>query len=146
MTKHRSSTAPSRHSKGSNMRKTNGRRPNNGRKGGNAGGHKLNINAVTSNRNRYLEKGKEAQAAGDRVEAEYCFQHADHFTRLIEEFNANKEKKEKNNNTFKEASATEVKDQEKQESGEPKEQQAPEQANATISPINASNEGDLQES
>lgn len=52
--------------------------PANGRNGGN--GRKSNPQA---NLKRYTDLAREAASAGDLVQAEYYYQHADHYQRII---------------------------------------------------------------
>lgn len=49
-------------------------------------GEGANLGNATSQKTRYLEKAKEALAIGDRVTAEFFFQHADHYSRIIDSF------------------------------------------------------------
>lgn len=83
MSKRHSSNPGSRNRGGAQRRNHSGKRSNNnnGRRNGGGGG---NISSVTASLNKYLEKAKDAQSAGDRVAAEYYFQHADHYTRILD--------------------------------------------------------------
>lgn len=49
------------------------------------GSGNFNKNNVIAQRNKYLDKAKEAQREGDRVGAENWLQHADHFNRILQE-------------------------------------------------------------
>ncbi len=95
---------------GGNNRPSNKHRRHSGgnKRGGGAGRHsdsdfvspqqrKHAMNA----RDRYIGLGKDALSAGDRVEAEYYFQHAEHYLRVInladEQFQARNNKKAASN-------------------------------------------------
>lgn len=75
-----------------NKNRYNNNRNNNQNRGGgqNAGG-RINISQVTNQRDKYLNHAKDAQHSGDRVVTEYYLQHADHYQRLINEYNEEQE-------------------------------------------------------
>lgn len=79
---------PKRSNGGSNG---GGRRPSSGSNSGgrrspgqhsNNGGS-INVSGVTATRNKYLDMAKEALSHGNRVEAENYFQHAEHYSKLL---------------------------------------------------------------
>ena len=55
-----------------------GRRP-----GQHSGNGQVNIPGMTSTRNKYLDMAKEALANGNRVEAENYYQHAEHYSKML---------------------------------------------------------------
>ncbi|WP_010299149.1 DUF4167 domain-containing protein [Candidatus Odyssella thessalonicensis] len=46
---------------------------------------------ASQNYERYLNQAKEALSSGDRVQAEYYYQHADHFLRILNEYREQRE-------------------------------------------------------
>jgi len=59
---------------------SNGRRqPNNRRNSG------ISASNALSARNKYIDKAKEALGSGDKISAENFFQHADHYSRILNE-------------------------------------------------------------
>lgn len=72
------------------MHKNNRSRPRkfrpHGGSGGNAsGGDDRQRRNASANREKYINMARDALASGDRVQAEYYFQHADHYARLVAE-------------------------------------------------------------
>jgi hypothetical protein len=81
---------PKRQNGGSGGGSGGGRRPSgggggHGRKspGQHSGGGQPNVSAMTSTRNKYLEMAKEALSNGNRVEAENYYQHAEHYSKML---------------------------------------------------------------
>lgn len=70
-----------------------GRNNNQSRSGGQSGQNRgrININQVTNQRDKFQNQARDAQHSGDRVLMEYYLQHADHYQRLINEFNEEQE-------------------------------------------------------
>lgn len=46
---------------------------------------------ASQNYERYMNQAKEALSSGDRVQAEYYYQHADHFLRILNEYREQRE-------------------------------------------------------
>lgn len=59
---------------------------NKGRHSGGRGGQKKNYGAM---KEKYLNQARDAQSSGDRVMAEYYYQHAEHCFRMMAEDSAN---------------------------------------------------------
>jgi hypothetical protein len=55
----------------------------NGGNGGNGGGNGQRQERAKVMHFKYLDKAKDALASGDRITAEYYFQYADHYSRLM---------------------------------------------------------------
>ena len=51
---------------------------------------------ASQNYERYMSQAKEALGSGDRVQAEYYYQHADHFLRLLNEYREHREHQQVN--------------------------------------------------
>lgn len=52
---------------------------------------RININQATNQRDKFLNQARDALHNGDRVLNEYYLQHADHYQRLINEYNDEQE-------------------------------------------------------
>ena len=48
----------------------------------------VTIASAEHSHERYLELAREAQRVGDKIEAENCLQHAEHFFRVLRELSA----------------------------------------------------------
>lgn len=93
-----------RYSKRSNGGSGGGRRSSSGSNSGrrNPGSHSgnggsINISSVTATRNKYLDMAKEALSHGNRVEAENYFQHAEHYSKLLNSAMGGREEQNSNN-------------------------------------------------
>jgi hypothetical protein len=64
---------------------------NRGGQGGQQNRPRININQVTNLRDKFLNQARDALHNGDRVQSEYYLQHADHYQRLINEYNEEQE-------------------------------------------------------
>ncbi|MBW8310089.1 MAG: DUF4167 domain-containing protein [Candidatus Paracaedibacteraceae bacterium] len=51
---------------------------------------------ASQNYERYMSQAKEAMGSGDRVQAEYYYQHADHFLRILNEYREHREHQQAN--------------------------------------------------
>ena len=71
--------------------RNNNNRNNNQNRGGQNAGGRINISQVTNQRDKYLNMARDAQHSGDRVITEYYLQYADHYQRLINEYNEEQE-------------------------------------------------------
>jgi Domain of unknown function (DUF4167) len=82
-----------------NNKNRHGGRSNNNqnRSGGGGGGGnnpnrgRINISHVTNQRDKFQNQARDAMHSGDRVLSEYYLQHADHYQRLINEYNEEQE-------------------------------------------------------
>lgn len=68
-----------------NTNRDRGRRPPGRRAqgGGGGGNDRQQYQRAMQNREKYMSKAKDALSGGERIEAEYWFQHADHYNRII---------------------------------------------------------------
>lgn len=80
-----------------NNKNRHGGRHNNQNRGGGGGGNqgqnrnRINISHVTNQRDKFTNQARDAMHSGDRVLSEYYLQHADHYQRLINEYNEEQE-------------------------------------------------------
>lgn len=81
-----------------NNKHRHGRNNNNGQNrnaggGGNNGANRprINISHATNQRDKFQNQARDAMHNGDRVLSEYYLQHADHYQRLINEYNEEQE-------------------------------------------------------
>lgn len=74
-----------------NKNRHNNNRNNGQNRGGQNAGGRINISQVTNQRDKYLNMARDAQHSGDRVVTEYYLQYADHYQRLINEYNEEQE-------------------------------------------------------
>lgn len=73
------------------------RRPQGGRRPGQGGGGTVNAAGASSARNKYLELAKEALSNGNRVEAENFFQHAEHYSKILNAAMESRREREESN-------------------------------------------------
>lgn len=80
---------PRRNNQNRNRNNRNNRNRGPQQRGGDRGGPRgrINVKQCIDKRDSFLNKARDAQMGGDRVEAEYFLQHAEHFQRLINEYN-----------------------------------------------------------
>lgn len=81
-----------------NKNRHGGRNNNNQNRGGGGGGGgnspnrgRINISHVTNQRDKFQNQARDALHSGDRVLSEYYLQHADHYQRLINDYNEEQE-------------------------------------------------------
>ncbi len=77
-----------------NRNRGNNRNNSRGRNNRNNNRGKINVKQCMDKRDSFLNKARDAQMGGDRAEAEYFLQHADHYQRLINEYNSELEAKQ----------------------------------------------------
>lgn len=82
-----------RNNKHRHGRNNNGQNRNGSGGGGNNGANRprINISHVTNQRDKFQNQARDAMHNGDRVLSEYYLQHADHYQRLINEYNEEQE-------------------------------------------------------
>ncbi|WP_051908313.1 DUF4167 domain-containing protein [Candidatus Odyssella acanthamoebae] len=85
-------------SRGSTVRRSNnnGGRPTSDRNVYERPESRPRYGVAAQNYERYLSQAKEALGFGDRVQAEYYYQHADHFLRILNEYREHREHQQAN--------------------------------------------------
>lgn len=83
---------------GGNGGNNGGRRPQHGRRPG-QGGSSINAASATAARNKYLELAKEALSNGNRVEAENYYQHAEHYSKILNAAMENRREREEHHDS-----------------------------------------------
>jgi len=73
---------------------SSGRRPQGKRGAGQHSNGAINVSNVSAARNKYLDMAKDALSNGNRVEAENYFQHAEHYSKLLNAATASKKERD----------------------------------------------------
>lgn len=97
-----------RHKKGSNNNRNRGRGKFRSNNGGDSQSLARQKKHATTQKEKYMNMARDAQVNGERVDAEYYYQHVEHYSRVLAEIEAKEPKQEKREATANDDSAEAV--------------------------------------